>query len=121
MPHATVRNLYYRHYGEAVFYDDDQDPLSVAVRGLRERQISPLIPTPNGYAIAQLTGSEPARDATFEEARISAWIEAHETAENAWVTNQLTRLRTATPARTAPALLNAVRLGMVPETGGNRR
>jgi hypothetical protein len=121
MPHATARNLFYRHYGEAVFFDDDQDPLSVAVRGLMEGQISPLIPTPNGYAIAQVTGSEPARDATLDEARISAWIEARETAENAWVTSQLQHLRTATPARTAPALLNAVRLGMVPETGGNRR
>lgn len=121
MPHATVRNLFYRHYGDAVFFDSDQDPLSVAVRSLGEGQISSLIPTPNGYAIAEVTGSEPAREATFDEARISAWIEARETAENEWVTSQLARLRTATPARTAPALLDAVRLGLVPETGGNRR
>ena len=120
-PGATAGNLYYRHYGEGVFFDEDPDPLSVAVRTLPPGQISPLIPTPNGYAIAEALGPEPARDVTFDEVKIRVWAEAREDAENAWVVSQLTHLRTATPARTEPALLNAVRLGMVPEPGGHRR
>jgi len=121
MKDATAQNLFARHYGEGIFFDEDPDPLSVAVRTLPVGQISPLIPTPNGYAIAQALGPAPARDLTFDEVKIRVWAEARETAENAWVVSQLTRLRTATPARTAPALLNAVRLGMVTEPGGNRR
>jgi hypothetical protein len=100
-PGATARNLFPRHHGDGVFFDGDPDPLSVAVRTLPTGQISPLIPTPNGYAIAQALGPEPARDVTFDEVKIQAWSGARETAENAWVMSQLTHLRT--------------------EPGGNRR
>ena len=120
-PRATARTLFARRYGEGTFFDPDSDPLSAAVRELKEGQISSLIPTANGYAIAQGLGSEPARPYTLDEVKLSAWGDAREAAENAWVEAELTRLRAATPARAVPSLLNAVRIGLVAETGGNRR
>ncbi len=118
---AVANTIFPRFYGEMSLLDTDQDPLSVAVRGLQEGQIAPLIETLNGYAVAEGRGSEPARAYRFEEVRLLAQTQAREEAENAWVTKQLERLRAATPARTVPARLDAVRLGLATETGGNRR
>src|SRR5262249_37048819 len=108
----AVGALFSRLYGEISLFDTDTDPVSVAVRGLGRGQITPLIPMPNGYAIAQALGREAARPYTFEEARASVTVDAREDAENAWVVGQLARLRVATPARTVPARLDAIRLGM---------
>jgi parvulin-like peptidyl-prolyl cis-trans isomerase-like protein/PPIC-type peptidyl-prolyl cis-trans isomerase-like protein len=118
---GTVRALYPRLYGEISLFDTDTDSLSVAVRGLAEGQITPLIVTPNGYALAQAMGREPARALTFEEARRDAAVDAREDAENTWVVKELERLRAATPARAVPGRLDAVRLGVSSKTGGNRR
>ncbi len=117
----TAGTLFPRFYGEIPIFETDTDPLSVAVRGLEEGQISSLIETPNGYAVAKALGREATRAFAFEEARTNAWVDAREDAENAWVMSQLERLRTATPARIVPARLDAVRLGMNSDTGGNRR
>jgi len=117
----TATGIYPRFYGEVSVFDTEPDPLSVGVRGLDEGQISSLLETPNGYAVAQSLGREPARPYTFDEVRIRAAAEAREDAENTWVVRQLERLRAATPARTVPARLDAVRLGLATETGGNRR
>ncbi len=90
------------------------------MRGLAEGQITPLIEMPNGYAIAQAVGREPARPYRFDEIRTSVGADAREDAENVWVLSQLKGLRAATPAKTMPARLEAIRLGMNSE-GGNRR
>jgi hypothetical protein len=113
--------LYPRLYGEISLFDRDSDSLSVAVRKLAEGQITPLIGTPNGYALAQALGREPARAFTFEEARRDAAVDAREDAENTWVVKELERLRAATPPRAVPGRLDAVRLGMGSDPGGNRR
>ncbi len=121
LPNRAATTLFPRFYGEIPIFDTETDPLSVAVRGLGEGQISPLIETANGYAVAKALGREASRPFAFEEVRIRARAEAREHAEDAWVTSQLERLRAATPARTVPARLDAVRLGMGSDTGGNRR
>ncbi len=118
---TTVGTLFPRFYGEISIFDTDTDPLSVAVRGLGEGEISRPIETANGYAIAKALGREASRPFTFVEAQRDARADASEHAENDWVTSQLGRLRVATPARTVPARLDAVRLGMSSGTGGNRR
>jgi|GEM_PF-3321058 len=121
MTSGAVNGLFPRFYGEISLFDTDTDPLSVSVRGLEEGEIAPLIQTPNGYAVAQALGREAARPYTFEEARASVAADAREDAENAWVMVKLERLRVATPARTVPARLDAIRLGMNSESGGTRR
>jgi len=68
-----------------------------------------------------VTAREPARTYAFEEVSASVAVDAREDAEDAWVTAQLQRLRAATPARTVPARLEAVRLGMNSDKGGTRR
>lgn len=107
---GTAGTVFPRFYGEITTFGKDPDPVSSAVRGLEEGQIAPLIETPNGYVLAKALGREAPRAFTFEEIRTSAWRDAREDAENAWVTSLLTRLRAATPARTVPARLDAVRL-----------
>jgi len=121
MENRTAASLYPRFYGEVSVLDTDTDPLSVVVRGLAEGEISPLIETLNGYAIAKALGREQPRAFSFAEVQRDARVDAREHAEDAWVTSQLERLRAATPARTVPARLDAVRLGMSSDTGGNRR
>jgi hypothetical protein len=119
--HWTVGTLFPRRHGEISLFDTDTDSLSLAVRNLAEGQISPLVTLPNGYALAQALGREPARALTFEEARRDAAVDAREDAENTWVLKQLERLRAATPARAVPGRLEALRLGASSDTGGNRR
>ena len=118
---AKAGTVWPRSYGEVAVFDSDPDPLSVAVRSLEPNQISSIIPSANGYAIAMLTAREPARAHTFEEVSVSVAADAREDAEDAWVTTQLQRLRAATPARTVPARLEAVRLGVNSDKGGTRR
>lgn len=114
-------NVWPRCYAEMPFFETDQDSLSIGVGALREGEISPVLRTPNGYAVAKAMGAEPARGFTFEEVSRSVAIDAREDAENAWVVAQLERLRAATPVRTVPARLEAVRLGMSSDMGGKRR
>jgi len=118
---AKASTVWSRFYGEVSVFDSDPDPLSVAVHSLGPNQISSVIPSANGYAIAMVTALEPARAYAFGD--VSGWvaIDAREDAEDAWVTPQLQRLRAATPARTVPARLEAVRLGMNSDKGGTRR
>ena len=117
----SVSNLFPRFYGEMSLFESDPDPLSVAVRALGEGQVSPVIPMLNGYAVALALRREASRAWRFEEVATRVNIEAREDAENTWVVSQLERLRAATPARTAPALLNAIRLGINTDMGGKRR
>ena len=79
-----------------------------------------MIASPNGYAVAIVTGREAARGYTFEEVSGLVAVDAREDAENTWVTAQLERLRAATPARMVPARLEALRLGMNSDMGGTR-
>jgi hypothetical protein len=120
-PAATAEFLAARRYAEMPIFQTDQDPVSLAVRPMNEGQISSLIPTPNGYALALALGREPERALTFEEAKASARADAIDAAENVWVMSQLQRLRAATPARIVGARLDAVRLGMGSETKEKRR
>ena len=117
----SVSRLFPRFYGELSLFETDPDPLSVAARAIDEGQVSPVVPMPNGYAVALGLGREPSRALAFEEAAKRVKVEAREDAENAWVVSRLERLRAATPARTVPALLDAVPLGMRSETGGKGR
>lgn len=117
---ASARSLWPRFYGEISLLDTDSDPLSVAARSLQPNQISPVIASPNGYAVAIVTGREAARGYTFEEVSGLVAVDAREDAENTWVTAQLERLRAATPARMVPARLEALRLGMNSDMGGTR-
>jgi hypothetical protein len=119
--HGAVNGLFARDYGEVSLFDTDADSLSLAVRNLADGQISPLVALPNGYALAQVLGREEARGYTFEEAHRDVEVDARENAENTWVVEQLERLRAATPPRAVPGRLDAVRLGMSSDTGGNRR
>jgi hypothetical protein len=119
--HGTVSTLFPRCYGEIALFDTDSGPLSRAVRDLPEGKVPPLIALPNGYAVALALGREPARACTFEEVRQDVAVDARENAENSWVLKQLERLRAATPARAVPGRLDALRIGMSSETGGNRR
>ena len=117
---AAATRIFPRFYGEISVFDADPDPLSVAVRGLWDGAISSVIETPNGYAVAKALAHEPPRPLSFTEARLDVSADALEHLENEWVTGELERLRVATPARTVPARLDAVRLGMSSDTGGNR-
>jgi len=119
--HGTVNTLFPHFAGEMPLFHRDTDSLSAAVRNLPEGQISAVIAVPNGYAFAQARGREPARAYTYEEVRRDVEVDAHESAENAWVVKQLERLRAATPARAVAGRLDALRLGMSSDTGGNRR
>jgi len=119
--HGAVNSLFARDYGEISLFDTDADSLSLAVRNLADGQISPLVALPNGYALAQVLGREEARGYTFEEVRRDVEVDARENAENTWVVEQLERLRAATPPRAVPGRLDAVRLGMGSDPGGNRR
>jgi len=121
LDHGTVNTLFPHFAGEMSLFDRDADSLSAAVRNLPEGQISAVIAVPNGYAFAQTRGREPARAYTYEEVRRDVEADAHESAENGWVVKQLERLRAATPARAVPGRLDALRLGMSSDTGGNRR
>jgi len=118
---ATAASLLSGCYAEMPLFDTDGDPLSAAVRALDEGQVSPVIRTPHGYALARVLGREPARPMTFEEASSRLAVEVREDLENLWVERQLERLRAATPARTVPERLEAIRLGTGPDTGGKRR
>ena len=118
---ARTTSIWSRSYGELSVSDSEEDPVAIAARSLRPNQISPVIPSPNGYALAMGIGPEAAREYTFEEVASRAAMDAREDAENHWVTTQLQRLRAATPARTVPARLEAVRLGMNSDRGGTRR
>src|SRR5205814_556704 len=118
---ARTTSIWSRSYGELSVSDSEEDPVAIAARSLRPNQISPVIPSPNGYALAMGIGPEAARAYTFEEVASRAAMDAREDAENHWVTTQLQRLRAATPARTVPARLEAVRLGMNSDRGGTRR
>jgi len=121
LDHGTVNTLFPRYAGEISLFDRDTDSLSVALRNLPEGQISAVIAVPNGYAFAKALGREQARAYTYEEALRDVEADARESAENAWVMKQLERLRAATPARAVPGRLDALRLGMSSDTGGNRR
>ena len=118
---GTANTFFPRFYGEISVFDADPDPLSVAVGGLGEGEISPVIETPNGYAVAKALGREAPRPLTFVEAQRDVTADARDHAENEWVMSELERLRVATPARTVPARLDAVQLGMGSDTGGTRR
>jgi parvulin-like peptidyl-prolyl isomerase len=118
---ATAGSLPVRSYAEVPTFQADQDPVSLAVRTLEEGQISPVVRTPQGYALAVALGREPARGLTFEEVSVTVRAEARDAAENAWVLGTLQRLRAATPARTVQARLDAVRLGMSSDTKEKRR
>ncbi|HYQ88668.1 MAG TPA: peptidyl-prolyl cis-trans isomerase [Candidatus Binatia bacterium] len=121
LEHGALGTLFPRSYGEISLFDTDTDSLSVTVRSLANGQISPLVALPNGYALAQALGREEARGYTFEEARSNVETDAREDAENRWVVAQLERLRAATPPRAVPGRLDAVRLGLGSDPGGNRR
>ncbi len=118
---GTTSSLYPRYYGEISILETDPSPLSAAVRSLGDGEISPPIETINGYAIAKALRREEPRAYSFAEVERDVRADAREHAEDVWVTSQLERLRAATPARTLPARLDALRLGMSSETGGNRR
>ena len=117
---ATAATLLPRFYAEVPLFETDKDPLSLAVRSLNEGQMSPVVQTPHGYALALVLGREAARPMTFSEAAADAAVDAREDREGAWVASQLDGLRAATPARTVPARLDAVRLGSL-NPGGKRR
>jgi hypothetical protein len=119
--HGTVNTIFPRHSGEISLFETDTDSLSLAVRNLPDGKITPVIALANGYALAQALGREPARAYTFDEVRRDVAADARENAENSWVLKQLERLRAATPARAVPGRLDALRLGMSSDTGGNRR
>lgn len=118
---ATAATLLANFYAEIPLFDTGRDPLSLAVRSLDAGQMSPVVRMPHGYALAAVLGREAARPMTFSEAAADAAEDAREDRENAWVTGQLNRLRAATPARTVPARLDAVRLDLGSNTGGKRR
>ncbi len=118
---VAITSLWPRHYGTISLLDTDTDPVSAAARTLEPNQISAVIPSWNGYAIAIVTGREAPRPYSFEEVSGLVAAKAREQAENAWVVSQLERLRMTTPARTFPARLEAVRLGMNSDRGGTRR
>ena len=117
---ATAATLLANCYAEIPLFDTGSDPLSLAVRSLDAGQMSPVVRMPHGYALATVLGREAARPMTFSEAAVDAAEDAREDRENAWVTGQLNRLRAATPARTVPPRLNAVRLDLS-STGGKRQ
>ena len=119
--HGTAATMFPRFQGEIPILETDTDPLSTAVRGLDAGRISPVVATPNGYAIAKVIAREAPRAFSLDEVRADVSVDAREDAENAWVTSQLEHLRAATPARTVPAQWNAVRLGVGSDRGGNRR
>lgn len=118
---GTATTMFPRLQGEILILETDTDPLSTAVRGLDAGRISPVVATPNGYAIAKVIAREAPRAFSLDEVRADVSVDAREDAENAWVTSLLEHLRAATPARTVPAQWNAVRLGVGSDRGGNRR
>jgi len=120
-PRASAATLLGNLYAEMPLFDTERDPLSLAARSLDAGQMAPVVHTPHGYALALVLGREAARPMTFSEAAVDAAVDAREAREEAWVTDQLNRLRAATPARTVPARLEAVRLDLSSKAGGKRR
>lgn len=118
---ATAASLLANLYAEIPLFDTGKDPLSLAVRSLDAGQMAPVVHTPHGYALAMVLGREAARPMSFSEAASDAAVDSREAREDAWVTDQLNRLRAATPARTVPARLDAVRLDLSSNAGGKRR
>jgi len=118
---ATAATLLPNLYAEIPLFDTDRDPLSLAVRSLDAGQMAPVVQTPHGYAVALVLGREAARPMSFSEVAADAAVDCREAGEDAWVTDQLNRLRAATPARTVPARLEAVRLNLSSNAGGKPR
>ncbi|HEU4333084.1 MAG TPA: peptidylprolyl isomerase, partial [Candidatus Eisenbacteria bacterium] len=109
-PRPTISNLFPGWMGSLTLPENGLDPLSTSVRGLDAGQFAPVIAVPQGWAVAFVTGREPARPMTEAEAAPRALRDWREEAENRWVTDQLVRLRTKTPVNVIPARLEAVRL-----------
>jgi hypothetical protein len=118
---ATGASLLANCYAEVPLFDTHNDPLSLAVRSLGAGQMSPVVRTPHGYALATVLDREAARPMSFSEAAAEAAVDSREAREDAWVIDLLSRLRAATPARTVPARLEAVRLNVSSNAGGKRR
>lgn len=118
---ATASSLLAQYYAEVPLFETDNDPLSLAVRALGEGQISPVVETPHGYGLATILGREAARTLTFAEAAPRVVLDCGEERQNQWVTQELERLRAATPAQRIATRLEAVRLGGGPDAGGKRR
>jgi hypothetical protein len=118
---ATAATLLANLYAEIPLFDTDKDPLSLAVRSLDAGQMAPVVRTPHGYALALVLGREAARPMSFSEAAADAAVDCRAAREDSWVTDQLNRLRAATPARSVPARLEAVLLNASSNAGGKPR
>jgi parvulin-like peptidyl-prolyl cis-trans isomerase-like protein/PPIC-type peptidyl-prolyl cis-trans isomerase-like protein len=95
---------------EGSLLEGSTDSLWLAARALSPGQFAPVVRLGRSYAVVQVTAREESRPLTFEEAqpRLAWEYRAHR--ENAWVENQLERLRAKIPVRVVPSRLNAVNL-----------
>jgi len=120
-PNPTATSLLKDHCGELTLFDRDTDPLSMAARPLNEKQMTPVVPMPHGWALAYIIGRESARPLTFSEVQSRVALDLAASQEDSWVVGLLDQLRAATPAQRYAARLEAVRFDGGANPGRRRR
>ena len=109
-PHAAPGSIYGGWYATMTLLDGDSDALARALADLPVAQLTPVVATERGWAVARIVSREEPRPLTFDEAAPRALREWREDAENKWVLQTLERLRAKTPVRVVPGRLAAVKL-----------
>lgn len=118
-PRATAETLFPGHAATLTLLEGEPDPLSRSARTLDPGMVTPVVETAQGYVVAQVLGREAGRPYSMEEVIDRVRRDWREEKKNAWVQNQLERLRAATPAQIIPARLEAVKLGPARGTAGS--
>ncbi len=109
-PRATAVTLLAGHTAEITMLETDGDPLGIAARALDRGQLTPVVRTPEGYAVAEILRREPPRPLSFEEAAPRVAQEFQAEREALWVDRTLAQLRATTRIDVVPSRLAAVRL-----------
>jgi hypothetical protein len=119
-PRATAQTLYPGRYAELTVLETDADPLALAVRTLSPGQLSPVVRTVQGHALAEARAREDARPLSFEEAAPRVAMDLREAREDGWTRTLVASLRAKTKIEVVPARLEAVRLTLPQARKGTR-
>ncbi|HEY6221211.1 MAG TPA: peptidyl-prolyl cis-trans isomerase [Candidatus Eisenbacteria bacterium] len=109
-PHAAPGSIYGGWYATMTVLDGGPEALARALADVPVGQLTPVVATERGWAVARVISREGPRPLTFDEAAPLALREWRDDAENKWVLQTLERLRAKTPVRAVPGRLAAVKL-----------
>ena len=109
-PHAAPASIYGGWYATMRSLEGGSDVLARALADVPVGQLTPVVTTDRGWAVARILSREAPRPLTFAEAAPQALREWRDDAENKWVLQTLERLRAKTPVRAVPGRLAAVKL-----------